>query len=127
MFEKKTLNFYSMIIGVLFIISGLGKAVDVAGFTTLIGQYGLAFFAPLAPVIILFEILLGLSLLLLFNPKRDSIVAHCMLIIFTLLFAFAHFVYKVNDCGCFGAIRNTNFPPIISFIRNFILIGMSFL
>ena len=127
MLEKKVLNFYSIIIGVLFIISGLGKAIDVAGFTTLISQYGLTFFAPLAPVIILFEILLGLSLILLVNPIRDNIVAHCMLIVFTFLFAFAHFAYNVNDCGCFGAIKNANFPPLVSFIRNFVLIGMSFM
>jgi uncharacterized membrane protein YphA (DoxX/SURF4 family) len=126
-FDKKTLNIFSVIIGLLFIVSGIGKAIDVVGFTALISQYGLALFAPLAPVIILFEILLGVSLLFLFNPERDGIISLGMLLIFTSLFAYAHFARNVNDCGCFGAIKNTNFPPLFSFIRNFILIGMSFM
>jgi uncharacterized membrane protein YphA (DoxX/SURF4 family) len=126
MFEKKSLNIYSVIIGAVFILSGFGKAIDTAGFTALIGQYGLGLFAPLAPVIILFEILLGFSLILLINPRRDSIISLSMLVVFTGLFAYAHFAHGVNDCGCFGTIKNTNFPPLFSFIRNILLIIMAF-
>lgn len=125
LFSKKNLNIFSIIIGVLFIVSGFGKAIDVSGFTALITQYGLGAFSFLAPVIILFEILLGLSLILLMNPKRDSLISFVMLIVFTVLFGFAHFTYGVNDCGCFGTIKTTNLPPLFSFIRNLILIVMS--
>lgn len=125
MFEKRVLNFYSVIIGALFIISGIGKAIDTAGFSNLIFQYGLGSFMILSPIIVLFEILLGLYLILLINPKRDSLISFVVLIIFTILFAYAHFKYNVNDCGCFGSIRQANFPPIFSFIRNFLLIIMS--
>jgi uncharacterized membrane protein YphA (DoxX/SURF4 family) len=127
MLDKRSLNIFSIIIGTLFVVSGIGKVVDVGGFSNLINQYGLGYLMLLSPIIILFEILLGLSLILLINPKRDAMISTVMLTVFTGLFAFAHFRYGINDCGCFGTIQNTNFPPIFSFIRNFILIGMSIL
>jgi uncharacterized membrane protein YphA (DoxX/SURF4 family) len=127
MFEKRVLNFYSVIIGALFIISGIGKVIDTAGFSNLIYQYGLGPLMILSPIIVLFELLLGLYLILLINPKRNSLISFILLIIFTILFAYAHFKYNINDCGCFGSIRQANFRPIFSFIRNFILIIMSFI
>jgi uncharacterized membrane protein YphA (DoxX/SURF4 family) len=125
MFEKKTLNIYSIIIGVFFLISGAGKITDTAGFSNLIYQYGLGYFMILSPLIVLVEILLGLFLILLISPKRYSRISLVFLIIFTISFAYAHFKNGVNDCGCFGSIQETNLPPIFSFIRNFILMAMS--
>jgi uncharacterized membrane protein YphA (DoxX/SURF4 family) len=125
MFEKGILKVYSIIIGVLFIISGLGKVIDTSGFSNLISQYGLGYLMVLSPVIVVFEILLGLFLVLLINPKFYAMISFGLLTIFTALFAFAHFKYGVNNCGCFGTVQHMNFPPIFSFIRNFILIGMS--
>lgn len=125
MFEKRILNIYSIILGVLFIISGLGKVIDTSGFSNLISQYGLGYLMVLSPLIVVFEILLGLFLILLINPKQCAMVSFGLLAIFTALFAFAHFKYGVNNCGCFGTTQHINLPPIFSFIRNFILIGMS--
>jgi uncharacterized membrane protein YphA (DoxX/SURF4 family) len=125
MFEKGILKVYSVIIGVLFILSGLGKVIDTSGFSNLISQYGLGYLMIFSPVIVVFEILLGLFLLLLINPKFYAMISFGLLTIFTALFAFAHFKYGVNNCGCFGTVQHMNFPPIFSFIRNFILIAMS--
>lgn len=125
MFEKKSLNIYSVIVGMLFIISGFGKAIDTAGFSTLISQYGLGYLTVLSPLIIVFEILLGILLVLLINPRFFAMISFFVLTIFTALFAFAHFKYGINDCGCFGTVQHLNFPPFVSFIRNIILIAMS--
>jgi uncharacterized membrane protein YphA (DoxX/SURF4 family) len=125
MFDKKILNVYSVITGIFLIVSGLGKVVDTAGFSNLIYQYGLGYLMILSPLIVLVEILLGLFLILLINPKRYSMISFVLLIIFTISFAYAHFKNGVNNCGCFGTIQQTNLPPIFSFIRNFILIAMS--
>ncbi|MFA5973835.1 MAG: MauE/DoxX family redox-associated membrane protein [Lentimicrobiaceae bacterium] len=125
MFEKKVLNIYSIIIGVLFIVSGAGKLIDTTGFSNLIYQYGLGYLMILAPLIVLIEILLGLFLLLLISPKRVAMISSLLLIIFTISFAYAHFANGVNDCGCFGSVQHTNLPPIFSFIRNIILIIMA--
>jgi uncharacterized membrane protein YphA (DoxX/SURF4 family) len=127
MFEKRILNIYSIIIGALFIISGIGKVIDTGGFSNLMFQYGLGFIMILSPLIVLFEILLGLFLILLINPKRYSMISFFLLILFTISFAYAHFKNGINDCGCFGTIQPTSLPPIFSFIRNFILIVMSFI
>ena len=83
MFDKKILNIYSIIIGALFIVSGLGKIANTAGFSELISNYGLGIFKYLSPVIVLFEILIGLFLVLLINPKRYSFISFCLLIVFT--------------------------------------------
>jgi uncharacterized membrane protein YphA (DoxX/SURF4 family) len=127
MFDKKILNIYSIIIGTLFIVSGIGKVIDTAGFSNLIYQYGLGYLMILSPIIVLVEILLGLFLILLINPKQYSFVSFVLLIIFTIAFAYAHFRYGVNNCGCFGTIQHSNLPPIFSFLRNLILIVMSFI
>jgi hypothetical protein len=125
MFEKRNLNIYSVLIGALFLISGIGKVIDTGGFSNLIYQFGLGYLMILSPLIVLFEILLGLFLILLINPKRYSMISFILLILFTISFAYAHFKYGINNCGCFGTIRATTLPPIFSFIRNFILIMMS--
>jgi uncharacterized membrane protein YphA (DoxX/SURF4 family) len=124
MFEKGILKVYSIIIGVLFIISGFGKVIDTSGFSNLISQYGLGYLMILSPIIVVFEILLGLFLFLLINPKFYAMISFWLLTIFTALFAFAHFKYGVNNCGCFGTLH-TNLSPTISFFRNFILMLMS--
>lgn len=124
MFEKRILNIFSVIIGALFIISGIGKVIDTAGFSILINQYGLGYLMILSPLIVLFEILLGLFLILLINPKRYSMISFVLLIIFTISFAYAHFKYGINDCGCFGTMQPSSIPFIFSFIRNIILIVM---
>jgi len=127
MFDKKILNIYSIIIGVLFVVSGLGKIANTAGFSELISNYGLGIFKYLSPVIVLFEILIGLFLVFLINPKRYSFISFCLLIVFTIAFAYAYFKHGISNCGCFGTLKYASTSPIISFVRNFILIAMSFI
>ena len=81
----------------------------------------------LSPIIILAEVLLGLLLILLINPKRSSMFSFFLLIIFTIFFAYAHYKNGINDCGCFGTLQPADIPPSITFIRNFILLFMSFI
>jgi len=125
MFEKKVLNIYSIIIGIFFLISGIGKVIDTTGFSILIYQYGFKYFTILSPLIVLIEILIGLVLILLINPKRCAAISFVMLVIFTSAFAYAHFENGINDCGCLGSVEHTSLPPAFSFIRNFILLSIS--
>ncbi|MBE2218772.1 MAG: hypothetical protein IAE90_11240 [Ignavibacteria bacterium] len=125
MFDKSVLNLYSAIIGLFFIISGAGKALDTSAFSYLIYQYGFEYFTVLSPVIAIVEILLGLYLLLNINVKRNSLYAFILLIIFTVSFGYAHFFHGINDCGCFGTLIHVNISPVYSFIRNFVLLSMS--
>jgi uncharacterized membrane protein YphA (DoxX/SURF4 family) len=125
MFEKKILNIYSVIIGIFFFISGLGKLFDTAGFSILIYHYGLGYLMILSPLIVITEILLGISLILLINPRLHSLVVLIFLILFSVSFAYANYFYGIKDCGCFGTLQPSNVSPFFTFIRNFILIAIS--
>lgn len=125
MFEKRILNIYSVIVGVFFLISGIGKVINTTGFSNLIYQYGFGYLMILSPLIVIIEILLGLFLILLINPKRHSLFSFLLLITFTASFAYGHFKHGVNDCGCLGSLHTTNASPIFSFTRNFVLIIMT--
>ncbi|MCK9639999.1 MAG: hypothetical protein M0R39_08830 [Prolixibacteraceae bacterium] len=125
MFDKRTLSIYSIILGTFFVISGIGKVVDTAGFSTLIYKYGLGYLMVLSPVIVVAEIILGVCLILVINPKRHSLYSLVFLVIFTCSFAYAYFAKGVSDCGCFGTLQHSTTSPVFSFARNLILIGMA--
>ena len=118
----------SLILGVFFIVAGIGKMLDTKTFIDDVIGYGipdkLATIGILVPT---FEIILGLMLLFLIRSKDMAVISLVSLILFTLGFAYGHFVQGAEDCGCFGAIDALATPPWVSFLRNFILMAMSFL
>lgn len=73
----------SIIVGIVFLSSGLIKVLDVSAFQSLIVQYGLPFFQYMAPLIILLEILLGMALILGLFQRTTAIVSICVLLVFT--------------------------------------------
>jgi uncharacterized membrane protein YphA (DoxX/SURF4 family) len=125
MFDKKVLNIYCYITGLFFIISGVGKVLDTAAFGNLIFEYGFGQLMVLAPLIAVAEIAIGFCLLLLFKPAFYSLAASGLLTLFTLAFAYAHIQNGVNDCGCFGTLKQVNIPPFFSFARNAVLLALS--
>ena len=125
--NKLLLSFLSVILGIFFIVSGLGKVVNVAGFVNVLESYGMGYAAYLAPVICVAEITLGLFMLFLVNPKKYALICFFALLIFTLSFAYAYFFRNVNDCGCFGEIGFLKSSAISSFTRNLLLITFSFI
>jgi uncharacterized membrane protein YphA (DoxX/SURF4 family) len=125
MFQKRILHVYAFIIGLFFLISGIGKVTDIASFSELIYQYGLGYLMVLSPLIALIEILLGILLILLINPKRYSLFALVLLILFTISFAYGYSVHGITDCGCLGTLQPTTISPVFSFTRNLILIIMA--
>lgn len=85
-------------------------------------QYGLGFFQYLAPLIILFEILLGLALVLGVMQRITAIAAIFVLLVFTGAYTYGWLVNSVEDCGCFGNLVKST--PTITYIRNVILIAL---
>ncbi len=119
-----------IIVGLLFIISGLIKLNDPVGFSFKLEEYfspavlDLPFFMPYALAISLFvvilEVLLGITLLL--GYKRNMTVWSLLLMIlfFTFLTFYSAYFNKVTDCGCFGdAIKLT---PWESFAKDVVLL-----
>ena len=107
-----------LVVGALFIISGLIKANDAIGFSYKLEEYfaadvlNLEFLIPFALVmaaaICIVEIVLGVMVLIGSRPKLASWSLLGMIVFFTFLTFYSAYFNKVTDCGCFGdAIKLT--------------------
>ncbi len=119
-----------ILVGILFIISGLIKLNDPVGFSFKLEEYfspsvlDIPFLLPLALtislVVVILEVLLGIMLLL--GYKRGITVWSLLLMIlfFTFLTFYSAYFNKVTDCGCFGdAVKLT---PWESFTKDVVLL-----
>jgi uncharacterized membrane protein YphA (DoxX/SURF4 family) len=117
-------------VGVLFIISGLVKLNDPIGFSIKLSEYfseevlNLTFLEPfvlwLALFVVVYEILLGVFLLIGYKPKFTLWGLILMIIFFTFLTFYSAYFNKVTDCGCFGdAIKLT---PWGSFTKDIVFL-----
>tara|TARA_R110002072_G_scaffold124085_2_gene259549 strand:+ start:1140 stop:2852 length:1713 start_codon:yes stop_codon:yes gene_type:complete len=117
-------------VGVLFIISGLIKLNDPVGFSFKLKDYfapevlNLEFLVPyallLAIFVVIFEVLLGIMLLVGYFRKFTLWSLLLMIVFFTFLTFYSAYFNKVTDCGCFGdAIKLT---PWESFTKDIILL-----
>lgn len=101
-----------ILVGALFIFSGLIKLNDPVGFSFKLHDYFAAdvldlpfmlpLVLPLAVFIVILEVVLGLSLLLGFWKKMTSWLLLLMILFFTFLTFYSAYFNKVTDCGCFG-------------------------
>lgn len=117
-------------IAIIFILSGLVKAIDIRGFSFKLEEYfspavfNLPFFEtnslPIAIFVVLGELLLGITLLLKIRLKATLISLIGLCIFFAFLTFYSAYFNKVTDCGCFGdAIK---FTPWQSFWKDIILL-----
>ncbi|UZH54393.1 DoxX family protein [Salinimicrobium tongyeongense] len=120
------------IVGLLFIFSGFVKLNDPIGFSFKLEEYfspsvlDLEFLAPFALIIailvVVFELVLGIMLLIGYLPKFTTWALLLMVIFFGFLTFYSAYYNKVTDCGCFGdAIPLT---PWQSFYKDMILLGL---
>ena len=122
--KEKLSKIFCVITGVVFLLSGIGKTIDARQFANLIFDYGFHLFAPMAPLIILAEVFIGLCLMLNFHRKLVTCIAFIVLVIFTTVYFYASTVKGISDCGCFGAIKALEFSPVAVYTRNIILLGI---
>lgn len=118
------------IVGVLFIISGLIKVNDPVGFSFKLQDYfapevlNLEFLVPyallLAIFIAIFEVLVGVALLMGYLKKFTLWAILLMIIFFTFLTFYSAYFNKVTDCGCFGDAMPLT--PWESFTKDVILL-----
>lgn len=118
------------VVGILFIFSGFIKLNDPIGFSFKLEEYfspsvlDLEFLAPFALVIaillVIFELILGVMLIIGYLPKFTTWSLLLMILFFTFLTFYSAYFNKVTDCGCFGdAIPLT---PWQSFYKDVILL-----
>ncbi|MFD1614358.1 BT_3928 family protein [Gelatiniphilus marinus] len=127
----KTLVALSRIfVGVLFIISGFIKLNDPLGFSYKLEEYfaegvlNIEFLIPYAlgisVLVVVFEVVLGVFLLIGYKPKFTVCSLLLMIVFFTFLTFYSAYFDKVKDCGCFGdALKLT---PWESFFKDVILL-----
>lgn len=119
-----------VIVGILFIFSGLIKLNDPMGFAFKLQDYfdpnvlNLEFLSPyalsIAIIIVIFEVVIGVMLLLGLARKFTLWSLIGMILFFTFLTFYSAYYNKVTDCGCFGdAIPLT---PWQSFYKDLILL-----
>ncbi len=113
MFMRVLTNVARVVVGILFIVSGLVKANDPTGLAIKMTEffnvwqinndsflYTYAF--SFSVMMILFEIIAGVAILLGWRIKLFSTLTLLLIVFFTFLTAYAYFTGKPATCGCFG-------------------------
>ncbi|MFD0991362.1 BT_3928 family protein [Mariniflexile jejuense] len=119
-----------ILVGILFIISGLIKLNDPLGFSYKLQEYfspdvlNIPFLEPYALIIsvlvVVFEVVLGVFLIIGYKPKFTVWSLLAMIVFFTFLTFYSAYFDKVKDCGCFGdALKLT---PWESFTKDVVLL-----
>lgn len=125
---KIVLGVIRIVVGVLFIFSGLIKANDPTGLSykmreffevwglNFLDQYALGF----ALMMNAFEIVAGVAVLLGWRMRLFSWLLLLLIIFFTFLTGYALFSGKIKTCGCFGDCIPLS--PKQSFIKDLVLL-----
>jgi uncharacterized membrane protein YphA (DoxX/SURF4 family) len=132
MLLKLIVHLSRIFVGAMFIFSGFVKLVDPIGSQYKFEEYfsegvlNLEFLIPYALpfsiLLIIVEIMLGVSLLLGYKSKITTWSLLGLTTIFLFLTWYSAYYNKVTDCGCFGdAIKLT---PWETFWKNVLLIGL---
>ncbi len=125
----KKLSWISRIlVGALFIVSGLIKANDAIGFSYKLVEYFTVFGTPwmepyalfVAAFVCILEIILGVAVIFGTRMVTVSWLLLLMIVFFTFLTFYSAYFNKVTDCGCFGdALKLT---PWQSFTKDVVLL-----
>ncbi len=107
---QNVINIIRIVVGVLFIFSGLIKANDPSGLAYKMDEYfavwGLDWASSLSlwlsVAMNIFEIVAGVALLLGFKSKLNTALLLILIIFFTYLTGYAVLSGKIKTCGCFG-------------------------
>ncbi len=126
-----------ILVGALFIFSGLIKLNDPMGFAFKLNDYFAAdvlnlpflvdYTLALALFIVILEVLLGVALLIGMWRKMTVWLLLLMIVFFTFLTFYSAYFNKVTDCGCFGdAIPLTPWQSFGKDVVLTVLIGIIF-
>lgn len=133
---KIVLNISRVIVGVLFIFSGLIKANDPLGlsykmqeFFEVWGMHWLNDYTlALSLIMIAFEIVAGVAVLVGWQMRLFSWLLLLLILFFTFLTGYALFSGKIRECGCFGdCIPLTADQSFIKDLVLLVLIGFIFM
>lgn len=126
---KFTVSISRIIVGVLFIFSGLVKANDPYGLSYKMQEFFEAwnihwldnYTLLFSVLMIAFEIIAGVAVLLGWAMRLFGWLLLLLIIFFTFLTAYALFSGKIKTCGCFGDC--IPLTPKQSFIKDLVLLA----
>lgn len=118
-------NIIIYIIGIVYLLSGLGKAMNVLYFQTLIHGYGIPYLDLLAPAVILVELVIAFLYFVRWRVKTISLCSIIILLVFTMIYTFGYTRQGITECGCFGVLSIPELPPIAVYLRNTFLLILS--
>jgi uncharacterized membrane protein YphA (DoxX/SURF4 family) len=125
---KAAINVTRVIVGLLFIFSGLVKANDPLGLSYKMQEFfdlwhlnQLDQWTLIMSVLMnAFEIIAGVAIILGWRPKLFSWLLLLLIIFFTFLTGYAYLSGKFKNCGCFGDCLPIT--PLTSFIKDVVLL-----
>jgi hypothetical protein len=109
-------------IGIVFLLSAIGKAWNVLYFQSILHSYGFPYLDLIAPLIIIVELVVAFLFLVKWRVKTLSMCSIVMLLLFTAVYLYGYYKQGVSDCGCFGVITLQSTSPLFVFARNILLI-----
>jgi uncharacterized membrane protein YphA (DoxX/SURF4 family) len=121
--NPQAIKILSLLAGVVFLFSGIGKSLAAHEFVQLLEQYGGEHLQFLAPFIIVLEVSLGFLLAFRFRLKQASLAALCLVAAMSAVYGYGYLFADIASCGCFGYFSFLNLPPTFTFIRNGALAG----
>lgn len=110
-------------LGVLFLVSGILKAIDTAGFARNLSEYGFRYPDLFAFSIVGVEIVIGLCWLMDVHTKLNSHFTLWMMLAFTGVLIYGKINRGVEDCGCMGDF--VKIPFEVSITRNIVIMLLS--
>ena len=135
---KQLVNIARVIVGSLFIFSGLVKAIDPLGLAYKMQEFFEAWAASgfikdlmlwlhgqallFSIIMITLEVVLGIALLLGWQKKWVSYLLLLLMLFFTFLTSYVLFSGKIRACGCFGDCIPLS--PIQTFIKDIVLTAL---
>ena len=135
---KAIVNIARVLVGLLFIFSGLVKAIDPLGLSYKMQEFFEAWQAggfmpglmtslhgyslPFALIMITLEVAAGVALLVGFRIKLTSWLLLLLMLFFTFLTAYVLFSGKIAACGCFGDC--IPITPKQTFTKDIILLAL---
>lgn len=127
---KLIVHISRILVGALFIFSGFIKLNDPLGFSYKLQEFftpdvlNLPFLEPyallIAVFVVVYEVVLGVFLLIGYKPKFTVWSLLVMIVFFTFLTFYAWYFDKVKDCGCFGDFMKLK--PVESFLKDVVLL-----
>ena len=122
--NQRVLYGLRIVVGLVFMLSGILKAFDTAAFADLMSEYGAVWLGIGAPLLIAIEIALGLGLLFNVHPRKTAAATIVFIAGVSAVYLYGILFRGITSCGCFGPLTWLNSKPWLTFTRNAVLVAL---